>query len=196
MNQSSERIQSANKIRRQVSKLRAETRRMKQDSLQQKANLQANQLAKELKVSQDEGSRLRDRSLLLREKSLEQFIKGFRQKWERFIVNSDPIRMQGNVTSLAHNTQFRSVHKTMLNKMGSAGDVLASRQNRPDMSLKLSSLAAQNAPPDLDDGSFQYSREQFYFSHIEVRPSMEESKRVLTSSYYVPMNKIHEWTFY
>jgi len=80
----------------------------------------------------------------------------------------------------------------MLNKMGTPTDEVNENAFHREMSLLVPALATQNAPPDLDISSFQISREQRYFAHIEVKPD-QQFQPDRGNALLVPPNKIHKW---
>ena len=190
--QSSQAILEANTIRKKILSLRSEIRKSSDKKEQKTLTLLANKLTADLKINQAKGSDLRKEKQQLKEHALSSLEEGMVEKWGANIKNRNPILM-GDSTALffAHNTKFRSIHPKMLNKMGSELENRHVPDTPQDMSLLVPALAGQNAPPELDISSFQLSREQTYFSHIEVKVSDKPSDN--GTDLLVPPNTIHKW---
>lgn len=185
---SSEEIVSANKIRKELNKLRSKVRKAKDSSERNNLTKQADKLASQLKNLQDSGSKLREENKHLFKQSLEVFEEAIVERWGKKIRNRKPVSMDSETTSfISHNTRFRSVHPNMLNKMGTPTDNINPENVNKEMSLLVPALAGQNAPPDLDISSFQISRKQQYFAHIEVVSTTQQGEVL------APLNEIHKW---
>lgn len=187
----SQSLLDANKVRKEIIAIRAQIRKSKNAEEKKKLSNSADELTEKLKTLQSQGGTLREEKKALDKKALNYFEQGFVNAWGEKIRNRSPILM-GDSTTLffAHNTTFRSVHPNMLNKMGSASENRPKPKTSEEMSLLVPSLAGQNAPPELDISSFQLSREQQYFSHIEVKSDTGDSD---STAYLVPPNTIHKW---
>lgn len=188
--QSRQTILNANKTRQQINKLRAQSRQAGTDIQKQSLLHKARQMANQLTEAQQQGAHLRTESSVLVAEAKVHFKQGFIHQWSEWVKNSAPLSMNDSVIEfIAHNTQIRSVHPTMLNKMGTPTDTLAQSESPKDMTLLVPALASQKAPPDLDIGAFQISRERHYIAHIEVNEKQNNSSNASS----VPLNKIHQW---
>jgi|GEM_PF-907547 len=186
-------ILDANKRRKEIVSLRANARKAAEAEVRQNLKHSADRLALELKALQTKGIEQRERSKAIFKDALNLFEQGMVDKWGAQIRSRNPILMADS-TSLffAHNTKIRSVHPNMLNKMGTPTDEVNENAFHREMSLLVPALATQNAPPDLDISSFQISREQRYFAHIEVKPD-QQFQPDRGNALLVPPNKIHKW---
>lgn len=186
-------ILDANKRRKEIVSLRAQARKAAAPEIRQNLKRSADRLALELKALQTKGIEFRDTSKTTFKDALNLFEQGMVDKWGAQIRSRNPILMADS-TSLffAHNTKIRSVHPNMLNKMGTPTDEINDSGFQREMSLIVPALARQTAPPDLDISSFQISREQRYFAHIEVKPE-QGFQSGDGDALLVPPNNIHKW---
>lgn len=185
--QSREAMLAANRLRKRVIAERSKIRKAQTPEEKQALAATADELTQELNTLQERGASLRDKEKQQEKHALDLLELGLINEWGEHIRSRNPILMGDNTTLFfAHNTQFRSVHPNMLNKMGSAEDVRVEKTE--DMSLLVPALAGQNAPPELDISSFQISREKKIFSHIEVKSNDNDPLSAL-----VPPNEIHSW---
>ncbi len=185
-------IVSANALRKQINKLRASIRNTSDPEQKKALQREANTLTSKLRQQQDDGSKLRQQTKHQRKKSLELFEQGIVEQWADQVRSRSPILMDDRTTLFfSHNTKFRSVHPNMLNRMGTPTDNIDQNNVKKDMTILVPALAEQNAPQNLDISSFQLSREQRFFAHIEVKPSNEGDDSLL-----VPANTIHKWVLF
>ncbi|WP_168204127.1 FixH family protein [Aliikangiella coralliicola] len=191
--QSRELIVDANKIRKQLKEIRSATQKKTNFVEVNKSESEISTLVKKLEGNQQQGAVLRAQSKQLKQSASKNFEEGFSLLWRDWVSNRAPLTMDDGVVSyFAHNAKIRSVHKNMLNKMGTPSDEVGTK--REDMSLKIPALIQQNAPPDLNINSFKFSRKEKYFAHIEVHSNDKgESEYQSKNVSAVPLNKIHQW---
>ncbi|WP_281557700.1 FixH family protein [Thalassomonas sp. RHCl1] len=196
--QANELILNANKIRKQLKKIRV---RAAKSTDKQKFEQEIQGLLSQLTQAQQQGAELRTKSLALKQQAKTDFEQALLHIWPQWLHNREALTLEDNFNgSLAHNTRVRSVHKNMLG----FGSEPSTSTAQPDMSLQVPALGKQNAPADLNISSFQFSRHEQYFAHIEVHPggsgqssdgSLAEKEpgtgQAAASS--VPLNEIHQW---
>lgn len=186
-------ILDANKRRKETVSLRTQARKTAAPEVRQNLKHSADRLALELKALQTKGIEFRDRSKTTFKDALNLFEQGMVDRWGAQIRSRNPILMADSTSLLfAHNTKIRSVHPNMLDKMGTPTDEINENGFQREMSLLVPALARQTAPPDLDISSFQISREQRYFAHIEVKPEQDVQSGG-GDALLVPPNNIHKW---
>ncbi len=179
-------ILDANKTRRQLKKLQAKKRRTNDSAARQVLSEQTTVLTTRLKQEQQQGAELRIESTRLRQRAKKLLEQGIYQKWQSWINSREPLVMdESRSLYMAHNTRIRSVHPNMPTLEANTATAPADGSS---MSLQIPTLKAQNAPPDLNIDSFQLSREQNYFAHIEVHTTTSDR-----AAETVPLNKIHQW---
>jgi len=184
-------IVSANALRKRINKLRASIRNTSDPGQKTTLLNEANTLTSKLRQHQGDGSKLRQQTKHQLKESLELFEQGIVEQWPGQVRNRSPILMDDRTTLFfSHNTKFRSVHPSMLNRMGTPTDNIDQNNIKKDMSILVPALAEQNAPQNLDISSFQLSREQRFFAHIEFKPSNGDN------SLFVPANTIHKWVLF
>ena len=194
-NESRSTIIKANDLRQQINKIRARSRHNKDESNKAQLAKLAADLAGQLEAMQHRGATLRADSIDRRKQALQLLEQGFSEKWEPWVSNRDPLIMDDSVTQfIAHNTNIRSTHPGMLDKMAAAAD----RQHTDTraMSIPVPTLTSQSAPPDLDISAFQISREEQYFAHIEVQPEKHagtDNSVANNNVAAIPLNKMHKW---
>lgn len=187
-------ILTANKTRKAIAVLRAKSRKEKQPKQKNSMLSQADEQAITLENQQKEGAKLRVDSLLLRAQAMQFFEQGMVSQWDKWVNNRAPLTMdEKTINFLAHNTQIRSVHPTMLNKMGAVGGdpkAVQSKKNNQSMTLQIAALVSQNAPPNLNINAFQLSNNQHYLAHIEVN---DTSGLEVNNISQIPLNQMHQW---
>ena len=204
-------ILSANTIRKQLKQLRAAQharakKPMPEDAInvgKQTFEQKIQQLVGRLTQAQQQGAELRTKSQQLKQLAKTDFELALQQIWPQWLHNSQALNLADDLTaSLAHNTRVRSVHKNML----AFGEGSPEAEVQAGMSLQVPALSKQNAPVDLNTSSFQFSRHEQYFAHIEVHNSASippDENKVLantaagekthTGAAPVPLNEIHQW---
>ncbi|WDE14192.1 FixH family protein [Thalassomonas haliotis] len=212
--QANERILHANTIRKQLKQRRARAAKSSRSASalpdndkntdKEEFEQEIQELLGQLTQAQQQGAELRRKSQLLKQQAKMDFEQALLHIWPQWLHNREALILEDNLNaSLAHNTQIRSVHKNMLAFAGNS----SKRVQRPDMSLQVPALGKQNAPADLNTSSFQFSRHEQYFAHIEVHPGgagkanysgMAEKEQgagqtVLSEPASVPLNEIHQW---
>ena len=194
-----EQILKANQTRKKVSELRAASRKASDEDEKNNLLEQADVKSKMLLEQQAQGAQHRLDALSLRAKSKTVMQQAFVGRWQQWVHSQTPLTMdKETINFIAHNAKVRSVHPTMLNKMGSAQENSLqstepfenSEAKAQSMTLQIPSLVSQNAPPDLNIDAFRYSNNQHYFAHIEVNGYIDSSK---TNVSQIPLNKIHQW---
>ena len=196
----------ANKTRQLISKKRVQTRREKDTSQKNIFEQQASELAVELQKQQDAGAKQRIIAIQNKQAAMSLFSQALSMKWSDWISNTQPLTMDKETLDyISHNAVVRSVHPTMLNKMGLNEMGLNNSKNNDSnqstedadvnkskhkMSLRIASLVGQSAPADLDISAFQLSNDQNYLAHIEVHNS---KNREQTNVSQVPLNQMHQW---
>lgn len=199
--QAKQSLLSANKTRQLISKKRVEVRKEKDSSKKVMLDQQASELAKTLETQQKDGASQRAEALLKKNQAMDLFSQGLTKKWGKWINNIQPLTMDKQTLDyISHNAVVRSVHPTMLNKMGlnksknkkntQQADAADTNHGKQKMSLRIASLVGQSAPADLDISAFQLSNDQNYLAHIEVHNS-ENSEQTNVSQ--VPLNQMHRW---
>lgn len=197
---------NANQTRQLVSKKRVEVRKEKDKQKREVFELQATELAKSLETQQKDGASQRTQALLLKRKAMDLFSQGLTNEWSTWVNNTQPLTMDKETLDyISHNAVVRSVHPTMLNKMGLNKTGLNfsknettnqnatsknSDNNKEKMSLRIASLIGQSAPADLDISAFQLSNDQNYLAHIEVHNAVDTEKSNVSQ---VPLNQMHQW---
>ena len=185
-------IVDANKLRKQLKKLRA-SQANPNNFVETKPNAIA-ELVKQLELKQQEGANLREKSKMLKNLAANNFEEGFIHRWKNKVSNRKPLTMDSEVENFfAHNTRIRSVHKNMPNAQESPSN---DTQTRTDMSLLVPSLVKQNAPLDLNINAFKFSRKEKLFAHIEVHSEQKDLEIATeggTNVSAVPLNQIHQW---
>ncbi|WDE07892.1 FixH family protein [Thalassomonas viridans] len=204
--QANDAILDANKIRKQLKQLRARAARktpvagqMPEDkeNAGKKLEQEIQSLLGRLTQAQRQGSELRAKSQQLKRQAKLDFERAMLHIWPQWLQNREALTLEDNINMpLAHNARLRSVHKNMPESAGKS----SMPQGQADMSLQVPALSKQNAPADLNTSTFQFSRHEQYFAHIEVhdgdfikagRDGEEESGQVQVSA--VPLNEIHQW---
>lgn len=187
----------ANKIRKQLKTLRAQTVKFNNKTDTSKTDI--SNLVNQLKLTQQQGAEARTQSEQLKKDAALSFTNGIIPIWGSWITNTRPLTMDSNVERFfAHNSRVRSVHKNMP-KVSLSDEVSVSE--RDDMSLQVPVLVGQNAPPGLDISAFKFSRQEKLFAHIEVHsetnadrsPTLTDNPKQSTNASAVPLNKIHQW---
>jgi YtkA-like protein len=197
---------TANQTRQLVSKKRVEVRKEKDKQKREVFELQATELAKSLETQQKDGASQRTQALLLKRKAMDLFSQGLTNEWSTWVNNTQPLTMDKETLDyISHNAVVRSVHPTMLNKMGLNKTGLNSSKNettnqnatsknsdnnKEKMSLRIASLIGQSAPADLDISAFQLSNDQNYLAHIEVHNAVDTEQSNVSQ---VPLNQMHQW---
>lgn len=184
----------ANSVRQAISKARVEARREKQSDVKVELLKKAERLANELEAHQKNGADYRVQGQSKMQLAADSFSVGLIELFEKWIVNRAPLTMDPETLDyISHNTAVRSVHPTMLNKMGTAEEQQSGNKNSIQkdnvMTLRIASLMGQSAPADLNISAFRLSNQQGYFAHIEVHNSTEQKNNVSQ----VPLNNIHQW---
>lgn len=204
--QAKQSLLSANQTRQLISKKRVEVRKEKDQLKKEVFEQQATELAKALEIQQKDGASQRTQALLLKRKAMDLFSQGFTNEWPSWVNNTQPLTMDKETLDyISHNAVVRSVHPTMLNKMGlnkaglnesqneSTNQNAASKNsenNKEKMSLRIASLIGQSAPADLDISAFQISNDQNYLAHIEVHNAVDTEQSNVSQ---VPLNQMHQW---
>ena len=184
----------ANSSRKAISKARVEVRREKEPDLKAELLKKAERIAKELETHQKNGADYRILGQAKMQLAVDSFKVGLADVFEKWVTNQAPLTMDPETLDyISHNAAVRSVHPTMLNKMGTAEEQKNikkdSNPNENVMTLKIASLMGQSAPADLNIAAFRLSNQQSYFAHIEVHNGEEQNNNVSQ----VPLNKIHQW---
>ncbi|WP_431688891.1 FixH family protein [Hahella sp. NBU794] len=178
-------LRNASHIRKQVNEMRVVERSLKDKKQKDSFGQSIDMLNSQLELWQKQGADLRESSSKLKNYALALIEEGFILQWSDWVKLTGPMRLQTSHNQmLAHNTQIRSVHPSMLNRMTATPETV-----KPDsMSLEIPAMTGQQAPADLDIRTFQASRDLNFFAHIE--PLTEGSPEPLT-----PLNEIHKWNF-
>ncbi|WP_148212545.1 FixH family protein [Hahella chejuensis] len=178
-------LRNASHIRKQVSEMRVVERSLKDKKQKESYGQSIDTLNGQLELWQKQGADLRASSANLKNYALALIEEGFILQWSDWVKLTGPMRLESSQNQmLAHNTQIRSVHPSMLNRMTSTPETV-----QPDsMSLEVPAMTGQQAPADLDIRTFQASRDLNFFAHIE--PLTKGSPEPLT-----PLNEIHKWNF-
>jgi hypothetical protein len=186
---SSSAMLESNQARKRLKQIRSQLRKTTNESEKKSLKVRAKELAQKIKDSQYQGQHLRNQNKDILQTTLSQFEEGMVEYWGEKITNRKPVAMGDSTTFfIAHNTQFRSVHPSML-------ALLQPGKEKPPsegMSILGPALEDQNAPPDLDIRSFQLSRDHTFFAHIEVVSSDQQETPEINAS-LVPLNQIHRW---
>lgn len=199
----------ANQTRQEISRARVKVRKENQPD---QKNILANK-AKELSIllesQQADGANYRLNARSTMDKSLTLFEQGLSEKMGEWVTNREPLTMDKETLDyISHNASVRSVHPTMLNKMGverAAEDSEAKVEQDNEMTLKVAALMGQSAPADLNIAAFRISNNQKYFAHIEVHQNNNHIQqkspdgnsasyqKQLTNISQVPLNQMHQW---
>jgi hypothetical protein len=184
----------ANRTRQEISTVRVKIRRENDTAKKQQLSNKASLLATDLTAQQSDGASFRSKSQQLLLQSTDAYQKGLVELFGPWITNQTPLTMDPETLDyISHNAAVRSVHPSMLNKMGTASDKI-SRQKTTDkeniMTLKIAALMGQSAPADLNVSAFRLSNEQQFFAHVEVHNASEEQRANLSQ---VPLNQMHQW---
>ncbi|WP_051208323.1 FixH family protein [Saccharospirillum impatiens] len=176
-------LHDANQLRQTLNQLRANQRQMSNSEHQADVDQSLTLLSDQLSRWQTEGGTLRRHSDELQQLGMKVMEAGFLNTWSDVIKLTGPIPLEkGEHVSMAHNTGVRSVHPSLDGRM-TAG---AETEQHQGMSLSVPSMSGQQAPPNLNTGTFQASRQLHYFAHIEPATPAEPLPGV-------PLNKIHQW---
>ncbi|AJQ97657.1 FixH family protein [Gynuella sunshinyii] len=173
---------NANQLMQQIKTLRADQRNFAGTEQEPRLVQIADVLNDQRQQLQQLGSRLRQHSADLKTQGKALLKDGFLQVWPDRIRLTNTMHLRSDPQPvMAHNTQVRSVHPTMLNRMDSGPDI----QQPEDMTMAMPAMGGQQAPEDLDISTFQASRQLHYFAHIEPLDGQG-----------IPLNTIHQWTLW
>ncbi|WP_428241275.1 FixH family protein [Gynuella sp.] len=173
---------NANQLMQQIKTLRADQRNFAGTEQEPRLVEVADVLNEQRQQLQQLGSRLRQHSTALKTQGKTLLKDGFLQVWpDRIHLTNTMHLLSDPQPIMAHNTQVRSVHPTMLNRMDSGPDI----QQPQDMTMAMPAMGGQQAPEDLDVSTFQVSRQLHYFAHIEPLDGQG-----------IPLNNIHQWTLW
>lgn len=138
-------------------------------------------------TAQRDGADLRKQAAALRDKALDKFAEGMRQKWPQWADKRQSIQLNDGFSEVpqlgGHNVRTRSVHPSKKDLAGSP-----ETQQSNDMSLALPRLSAQQLPPQLNTDSFAFSRDRHFIGHIEVLPDSVRSE-----DGRIEINELHQW---
>lgn len=174
-------FRNANDLLNQIKSLRVTQRELAGTEHGEAFSDMVNALNTQREQWQAQGADLRRYSGELRSQALALMEIGFRDAWSDKVNLTGPMMlMPDGEATMAHNTQVRSVHPTLLNRMDDGPET----QQASNMTMSMPAMSGQQAPEDLDITTFQASRNLNYFAHVE--PLTEPHPAV-------PMNDIHEW---
>ncbi len=198
--QAKQSLLQANITRQLISRIRVEARREKDPAQQQTLQQRAAKQAEALQRLQKAGAEQRADAIQKKKAAMDLFSQGLANRWQSWINNTQPLTMDKETLDyISHNAVVRSVHPTMLNKMGlnetknqrlKQQATSEADNGSAKMSLKIASLVGQSAPADLDISAFQLSNDQNYLAHIEVHQANDASH---TNVSQVPLNQMHQW---
>lgn len=174
-------FRNANELLNQIKTLRVSQRELAGTDQAESFTAMVDALNTQRERWQTQGAHLRRYSGELKSEALGLMEIGFRQAWADKVNLTGPMRLMpesGQV--MAHNTQVRSVHPTMLGRMDDGPDT----RQEAGMTMSMPAMSGQQAPEDLDIATFQASRNLNFFAHVE--PLTEPHPMV-------PLNEIHEW---
>ena len=122
----------ANRTRQEISTVRVKIRRENDTAKKQELSNKASLLATDLTAQQSDGASFRSKSQQLLLQSTDSYQKGLVELFGPWITNQTPLTMDPETLDyISHNAAVRSVHPSMLNKMGTASDKI-SRQKTTD----------------------------------------------------------------